>query len=113
MEITLQIEIIFSSQNITNNMSTITRAHSTINSPSSLLNLSENWLLITCSTHLSRIHDKSLKLSRPQGQIIEMRKIDHFGFFQSLLNWQLATCRKKWEGYMNKFHKVIVPTSKC
>ena len=33
---------------------------------SPLLNLSENWSLVTCLTNLGRIHEKLLKLSRPQ-----------------------------------------------
>ena len=31
-----------------------------------LLNLSENWSLVTCITNLGRIHEKLFKLSRPQ-----------------------------------------------
>ena len=33
---------------------------------SALLNLSENWLLATCSTKLSRLHEKLVKSSFPQ-----------------------------------------------
>ena len=31
-----------------------------------LLNLFENWSLVTCITNLGRIHEKLFKLSRPQ-----------------------------------------------
>ena len=31
-----------------------------------LLNLSENWSLVTCITNLGMIHEKLFKLSRPQ-----------------------------------------------
>ena len=37
-----------------------------------LLNLSENCFLVTCITHFKRILEKLPKLSRPQGQIIEV-----------------------------------------
>ena len=39
----------------------------------SLLNLSENWSLVTCITNLKRIREKLFKLSRPQGQIIDVK----------------------------------------
>ena len=38
-----------------------------------LLNLSENCLLVSCITNLKRIHEKLFKLSRPQGQIIDVK----------------------------------------
>ena len=40
-----------------------------------VLNLSENWLLITCIglTNLSRIHEKLLQLSRPQGRLFDVK----------------------------------------
>ena len=38
-----------------------------------LLNLSENWLLVTCITDLKMIHEKLFKLSRPQCQIIDVK----------------------------------------
>ena len=38
-----------------------------------LLNLSENWSLVTCITNLKRIREKLFKLSRPQGQIIDVK----------------------------------------
>ena len=38
-----------------------------------LLNLSENCLLVTCSRNLKRIHEKLFKLSRPKGQIIDIK----------------------------------------
>ena len=38
-----------------------------------LLNMSENWLLVWCITDLKMIHEKLFKLSRPQGQIIDVK----------------------------------------
>ena len=38
-----------------------------------LLNLSENWSLVTRITNLKRIREKLFKLSRPQGQIIDVK----------------------------------------
>ena len=38
-----------------------------------LLNLSENWSLVTCITNLKRIREKLFKLSRRQGQIIDVK----------------------------------------
>ena len=38
-----------------------------------LLNLSENWSLVTCITNLGRIHEKLFMLSRPQGRIIDVK----------------------------------------
>ena len=38
-----------------------------------LLNLSKNYLLATCITNLKRICEKLFKLSRPQGQIIDVK----------------------------------------
>ena len=38
-----------------------------------LLNLSKNYLLVTCITNLKRICEKLFKLSRPQGQIIDVK----------------------------------------
>ena len=38
-----------------------------------LLNLSKNYLLVTCITSLKRICEKLFKLSRPQGQIIDVK----------------------------------------
>ena len=38
-----------------------------------LLNLSEKWSLVTCKTNLGRICEKLFKLSRPQGQIIDVK----------------------------------------
>ena len=38
-----------------------------------LLNLSENWSLVTCITNLKRIREKLFKLSRTQGQIIDVK----------------------------------------
>ena len=34
-----------------------------------ILNLSENWLLVTCITYLSRIHEELFKLSCPQANV--------------------------------------------
>ena len=38
-----------------------------------LLNFSKNYLLVTCITNLKRIGEKLFKLSRPQGQIIDVK----------------------------------------
>ena len=38
-----------------------------------LLNLCKNYLLVTCITNLKRICEKLFKLSRPQGQIIDVK----------------------------------------
>ena len=38
-----------------------------------LLNLSENYLLVTCITNLKRICENFFNLSRPQGQIIDVK----------------------------------------
>ena len=38
-----------------------------------LLNMSKNYLLVTCITNLKRICEKLFKLSRPQGQIIDVK----------------------------------------
>ena len=38
-----------------------------------LLNMSENCSLVTCITNLGRIHVKLFMLSRPQGQIIDIK----------------------------------------
>ena len=38
-----------------------------------LLNLSKNYLLVTCITNLKRICEKLFNLSRPQGQIIDVK----------------------------------------
>ena len=51
-----------------------------------LLNLSKNYLLVTCIAHLKRIREKLFKLSRPQGQIIDVKGeksqlVGHFEFF--------------------------------
>ena len=54
------------------------------------MNLSENWLLVTCITDLKMIHEKLFKLSRPQGQIIDVKceksqQIGHFEFFSAII----------------------------
>ena len=58
----------------------------------SLLNLSENWSLVTCITNLERIHKKNFRLSCPQGKIIEVNAKNHnksaiffFSHFQTCL----------------------------
>ena len=38
-----------------------------------LLNLSKNYLLVTCITNLKKIREKLFKLSCPQGQIIDLK----------------------------------------
>ena len=42
-------------------------------SPPPLQNLSENWLLITCVTNLSRIHENLLKLLHRQCEICHVK----------------------------------------
>ena len=37
------------------------------------MNLSKNYLLVACITDLKRIREKNFKLSRPQGQIIDVK----------------------------------------
>ena len=37
------------------------------------MKLSKNYLLVTCITNLKRIPEKLFKLSRPQGQIIDVK----------------------------------------
>ena len=39
-----------------------------------LFKLSENWSFVTCRTNLGRMHEKFVKLSRPQGQIVDVKK---------------------------------------
>ena len=65
------------------------------------MNLSENYLLVKCITNLKRIHEKLFKLSRLQGQIIDVKcsnrnKSAILNFFQPLLNlsknYLLVTC---------------------
>ena len=51
-----------------------------------LLNLSKNYLLVTCITNLKRICEKLFNLSRPKGQIMDVKgkksqKVGHFEFF--------------------------------
>ena len=51
-----------------------------------LLNLSENYLLVRWITNSKRIHETLFKLSRPQGQIIDVKgkksqKVIHFDVF--------------------------------
>ena len=66
-----------------------------------LLNLSKNYLLVKCITNLKTIRGKLSKLSRPQGQIIDVKcekcnKSAILNFFRLLLNlsenWSLVTC---------------------
>ena len=38
-----------------------------------VIELSENCLLVTCTTHFSRINEKLFMLSRPQGQTIDLK----------------------------------------
>ena len=42
-----------------------------------LVNLSENWLLATCGSNLSRIHENFLKLSCSQGKINDIKCAKH------------------------------------
>ena len=77
-----------------------------------LLNLSKNCLLVTCITNLKRIHEKLFKLSRPQGQIIDVKceKSQKIGHFQPLLNlsenWSLVTCITNLRSIHEKLFKL-------
>ena len=83
-----------------------------------LLKLSENWSLVICITNLKRICEKLFKLSRPQGQIIDVKceksqKIDHFFFLRPLLNlsenWSLVTCITNLKRIREKLFKLSCP----
>ena len=81
-----------------------------------LLNLSENCLLVTCITNLKRIHEKLLKLSRPQ--IIDVKceknrnKLAILNFFQPLLNlseiWSLVRCKTN----LGRIHEIFFKSSR-
>ena len=84
-----------------------------------LLNLSKNYLLVTCITNLKRICGKLFKLSRPQGQIIDVKweksqEIGHFFFFSAIIELvqELLISNKhtKFEENMWKTFQVIAPT---
>ena len=84
-----------------------------------LLNLSENWSLVTCITNLKRICGKLFKLSRPQGQIIDVKceksqKIGHFFFFSAIIELVrevvISNMHNKFEKDTWKTFQVIAPT---
>ena len=75
------------------------------NSLPPLFNLPENWLVATCRTNLSRIHETLFKLSRPQA------KISDVAIFSAIieLDQELVTSNMQ-----NKFEQdKYMPTSKC
>ena len=83
-----------------------------------LLNLSENWSLVTCITNLQRICEKLFKLSRPQGQIIDVKceksqLIGHFFFFtiiELVRELVISNMHNKFEKDTWKTFQVIAPT---
>ena len=84
-----------------------------------LLNLFKNCLLVTCITNLKRIHEKLFKLSRPQGQIIDVKckksqKIGHFNFFSAIIELVqellISNMHNKFEEDTWKTFQVIAPT---
>ena len=84
-----------------------------------LLNLSENWSLVTCMTNLKRICEKLFKLSRPQGQIIDVKceksqKIGHFFFFSAIIELVqellISNMHNQFEEDMWKTFQLIAPT---
>ena len=89
---------------------------------SAIIELSENWSLVTCITNLKRIREKLFKLSRPQGQIIDVKgeksqKSAILNFFSAIIELVREVVNSNMQ---NKFGKetwktlqVIAPTSKC
>ena len=84
-----------------------------------LLNLSENWSLVTCITNLKRICEKLFKLSRPQGQIIDVKceksqSIGHFFFSPAIIELVrelvISNMHNKFEKDTWKTFQVIAPT---
>ena len=84
-----------------------------------LLNWSKNYLLVTCITNLKRICEKLFKLSRPQGQIIDVKweksqLIGHFFFFPAIIELVqellISNIHNKFEENMWKTFQVIAPT---
>ena len=84
-----------------------------------LLNLSKNYLLVTCITNLKRVCEKLFNLSRPQGQIIDVKceksqSIGHFFFFSAIIELVrelvISNMHNKFEKDMWKTFQVIAPT---
>ena len=84
-----------------------------------LLNLSKNYLLVSCITNLKRICEKLFKLSRPQGQIIDVNEKNHnksaiFFFFSAIIELVqellISNIHNKFEENMWKTFQVIAPT---
>ena len=84
-----------------------------------LLNLSKNYLLVTCIKNLKRICEKLFKLSGPQGQIIDVKWeksqwIGHFFFFSAIIELVqellISNIHTKVEENMWKTFQVIAPT---
>ena len=83
------------------------------------MNLSESWLLVPYRTDFKMIHEKLFKLSRPQGQIIDvkMRKIvinRPFKFFPAIIELVqellISNIHNKFEEDTWKTFQVIAPT---
>ena len=72
-----------------------------------LLNLSENWSLVTCITNLKRICEKLFKLSRPQGQIIDVKCEKSHELVRELV---ISNMHNKFEKDTWKTFQVIAPT---
>ena len=84
-----------------------------------LLSLSKNCLLVTCITNLKRILVKMLKLSRLQGQIIDVKwenrnKSAILNFFSAIIELVqellISNMHNKFEEDMWKTFQVIAPT---
>ena len=84
-----------------------------------LLNLSKNYLLVTCITNLKRICEKLFKLSRPQGQIIDLNEKNRnksaiFFFFSAIIELVqellISNIHNKFEENMWKTFQVFAPT---
>ena len=84
-----------------------------------LLNLSKNYLLVTCITNLKGICEKLFNLLRPQGQIIDenvenLNKSAIFFFFSAIIELVrelvISNMHNKFEKDMWKTFQVIAPT---
>ena len=84
--------------------------------------MSEHWSFETSVTNSGKIYEQLFKLSRPQGQIIDVKceksqQIGHFDFFSAIIELVLEL---DISNMYNKFGKdtwetfqVIAPTSEC
>ena len=64
--------------------------------------MSDNCLLVTCMTNLHRLHEKLVKLSRPQGQIIDIKCENRNK--SAILNFVLAIIKRVRELVIWKMH---------